>query len=252
MQTFVKLTLVFVIGLAGGLLGASLMSGGSTPQPGLADSGDGVSVESELRTLKERVIWLEREAEAHGLAMEDLNARVISASRRETGAALVAGEGSFATPGEGGISLGDLPTGPGFDAMVDAAIDRREEVEQTARETQRAKQREERLQKTLEQLTADLGLDAKQASVVEQALRESTVAREGFFEEMREGGSFDRDAARSKMTEIRTTELAAVKTVLSADQLEKYSSATDFSRGFGGRSDGGGGAGAGRGGEGNF
>ncbi len=249
MQTFVKLALVFVIGLAGGLLGASLMSGSGTTQPALADSGDGVNAEAGLRTLAERVMLLEREAEAHSLAMEDLNARVISASRRETGAALAAGAGSAATPEEGGVSFADLPTGPGFDAMVDAAIDRREEVEQSAREAQRAQQREERVQRTLEQLTADLGLDAKQVGVVEQALRESTVAREAFFAEMRDGGNFDRDAARSKMTEIRTTELASVKTVLSADQLEKYSSATDFSRGFGGRNDGGGGSGAGRGGE---
>lgn len=256
MQEILKTVLVFVVGILGGLLGASLISGGSART---ADAAGGTGLDAVSATafkgLEERLMLLEREAESQDLAMADFNTRLLAATRRETQPELAASAlDSSGDPSLGALNLTDMPTGPAFDSAVAAVIQKREDDERAARELEREQRRDERMKRTVEQLTTDLGLDARQAEVVAAALKESTLAREQFFEQMQgqtQGGNFDREAARTQMTQIRESEIAKVSGVLSPTQVEAYNKATDFGgggRGFGGQ-DGGQNRGPGRGGQ---
>lgn len=240
MQDILKTVLVFVVGLLGGLLGASLIGGGSVRSADVV-GGTGLDAVSAtaFKGLEERLILLERETEAQDLALADFNTRLLAATRREaapspTAAAL----DPNGNPELGALSLTDVPTGPSFDAAVAAVIQKREEDERATQELERAQRREERVKRTVEQLTTDLGLDARQAEVVGAALTESSMAREKFFEQM-QGGNFDREAARTQMTQIREAEIAKVSVVLTPTQVESYTRTTDFGggrgQGFGGR-----------------
>lgn len=243
MQMILKTVLLFAIGLLGGLLGASLIGGGSSPQ---AQSSNGTGLDAvsatAFKAAEERILLLEREAESQDLAMADFNTRLLAATRRESlpEAAVAAALDPNGNPTLGSLNLTDLPTGPSFDSAVAAVIQKREEDERAARELEREQRREERVKRTMEQLTTELGLDARQADAVGAALKESTTAREKFFEQM-QSGNFDRDAARAQMSQIREAEIKAVSAVLSPTQVESYSKATDFGggRGFGGGQGGG-------------
>lgn len=243
MQDILKTVLVFVVGLLGGLLGASLIGGGSDRSAEVV-GGTGLDAVSAtaFKSLEERLMLLEREAAAQDLALADFDTRLLAATRREAApnpAASAAALDPNGNPDLGALSLTDLPTGPSFDAAVAAVIQKREEEERAARELERAQRREERVARTVEQLTADLGLDARQAEVVGQALRESTTAREQFFDQFQQGGgaNMDREAVRAQMTQIREAEIAKVGAVLTPAQVETYTRTTDFGggRGQGGR-----------------
>lgn len=238
MQDILKTVLVFVVGLLGGLLGASLMSGGDREATTESTGGTGLDAVSAtaFKGLEERLMLLEREAESQDLALADFNARLLAASRRDAQPSLDAAIASALDPNGnpdlGTLSLTDVPTGPAFDAAVAAVIQKREEDERAARELEREQRREERLKRTMDQLTTDLGLDARQAEVVGAALKESAVAREKFFEQM-QGGNLDRDAVRAQMTQIRESEIAKVSAVLTPTQVESYTRTTDFGGGRG-------------------
>jgi len=242
MQDILKMVVVFVVGLLGGLLGASLMSGGGS-EATVAAGGTGLDAVSAtaFQDLEERLMLLERETEAQDLALADFNTRLLAATRREAApsASAALALDPNGSPEAGALSLTDAPTGPRFQAEVLAVLEQKEEAERAAAELERAQRREERVQRTVDQLTADLGLDAKQAEVVGQALRESTAAREKFFEQMQQGGggNMDREAVRAQMTQIREAEIAKVGGVLTPAQIETYTRATDFGngRGQGGR-----------------
>jgi hypothetical protein len=252
MQDILKTVLVFVVGLLGGLLGASLIGGGDRAATAESSGGTGLDAVSAtaFKGLEERLMLLEREAESQDLAMADFNARLLVASRRDAGpvASAASALDSNGNPELGSLSLTDVPTGPAFDAQVLAVVQQKEADEEAARELEREQRREERLKRTMDQLTTDLGLDARQAEVVGAALKESTMAREKFFEQM-QGGNFDRETARAQMTQIRESEIAKVSAVLTPTQVESYTRTTDFG---GGRGQGGGpgfgGGGQGRGG----
>lgn len=241
-KTTLQLALVFVVGLAGGLLGSTLLGGGGAVRA--SDSASELtesSPEAQLRALEERMTYLERSAEAGTLALGDLETRMLALSRRETGPAAAAPAAGGAGDPAAGLDLASMPTGAGFDAAVVAAVERREEAERLAREAERAQRREERVKRTADELAAELGLDGAQKDAITRAMLESTAAREAFFEGMRESGTFDREGARQVISDIRSKELAAAGAVLNESQLQRYSEATDFGRGFGGRDGGGGG-----------
>lgn len=244
MKTPIQLLLLFVVGLAGGLLGASLFGGG-TGNAALADGLDRgeVSTASLLRALESRVMLLEREAEANNLAVSELDARVQAATRHEVPAASAAAVASGEGAAPGALDLASTPTGPGFDAAVEAAIVRREEAQRQEREAERAQRRDERVQRTVDDLAVELGLDAGQKNSLFAAMKEASTARENFFMAMRDSGNFDREAARKTITEIRDAELAKASAVLNAQQLQRYTEVSDAGRDFGRGGPGGGGQG---------
>lgn len=233
MNDLAKLSLTFFVGLAGGLTGAVLFGGGD---PGSVASG-GVAAEGDdrlLRTLETRLLVLEGSVEAQRLAYDDLDGRVLAISRRpDLSASLAQAEDA---PDAASLSLADLPVGAALTAEVEAVLAKREAEEQARREEERVQRREERVAQTAERISTELGLDASQSAVVKTALGESWAAREAIFEEMRNnpaGGPPDREAIGQKMSEIREAELAQVGGVLTPQQVEAYTSMTNFGR-FGG------------------
>jgi hypothetical protein len=243
-KTTLQFLLVFVVGLAGGLLGSTLLGGGA-PASAASDAGSaGLSPDARFRAVEERLVLLERSAEADTLALGDLETRMLALSRRETQPAAAELAASAGDPAAG-LDLASMPTGAGWIPIVKATMEEIEATERQQREAERAQRREERVKRTADELAAELGLDGAQKDAITRAMLESTTAREAYFEGMRENGNFDREGARQVITEIRTKELAAASAVLNETQMQRYTAATDFGRGFGGGRDGGGQGGGG-------
>ena len=249
MQNLLKAALFLLIGLLGGLLGATLLHGGSEPADGASQSGTGLDAVSAtaFQELAERVMLLERSADAQDLALEEFDGRLLSLGRREQPAGLAAEAQPGAAASDAGLALAEFPVGPGFDAAVVAALERREAEERAEREQQRVQRRDARLTDVAQQLATEAGLDSAQQNAVLKVMKETAVARETYFEQMQRGGDVDREAARAKMTEIRQAEVAAVSAVLTPAQMQVYTRLTESGRDFGGRAGRDGQGGGGRG-----
>jgi len=254
MNDLARTSLMFVVGLAGGLTGAVFLGGGAGPSSE-PDSTSADSPDRTIKALEERVMTLEGSIESQRLAYDELDGRMLALSRRPDMEQLLAS--ADAAQATAGLNGAVMPAGPAMTAEVRAALEMIEGEQRAEREAEQAMRRDERLNATVERLTSELGLDAGQAQVVKAALAESTVAREAMFAEMRNGGgaNMDREQIGQKMTELRDAEIATVSKVLTPTQVEQYSSITSFGggRGFGGGTGGGTGGGAtgGRGNRGN-
>jgi len=246
-QTF----LIFVVGLAGGLVGSMVLSTPSSNAEGTAAGANGASQQEAndhskvLDGIQGDLAMLTDEVAQQRNMMRALDSRIAStqAARND------------ARPGAVGVELdplaalspSEIPSGQGFDAAVNAAIEKREADEAAVRDAERAVQREERLNAQMENYIKELGLDANQAAEMKTILNDATVARTEFFTEMRESGSMDRELMREKMTELSDTQNEALGNVLNPTQLEQYTemSANSGFGGFGGgRRTGGTGGGA--------
>lgn len=238
MNDLARTSLMFVVGLAGGVTGAILLGGEAGPAAGDEAPTADSSAERALRAVEQRLLALEGASESQRLAYEELDGRLITLSRRPDLEQLLASADAAKTA-EGAASA-VLPAGPAMTAEVRAALQLIEEEERVKREAEQAKRREERVAALAERVSTELGLDASQADVVKAAISESWAAREAVFAELRDGGGPppDREAIGQKMSELRATEIAQVSKVLTPAQVEQYSSLTSFGRGFGG--DGGG------------
>ena len=147
-------------------------------------------------------------------------------------------------------ALRDPATGsePFEDVVLDV-IEGKEQREREAREERRREQAEERMVARIADLTEKLGLDGYQAGEMKRILTEEQGSRDTFFREMREDGSWDREAIRDGMGGIRDTSLGQLEQVLLPGQYTQY--VEQESRGFGfggfgrsgGSSSGGGGGG---------
>lgn len=248
MNDLARLSLVFVVGLAGGLAGSVLFGGGPSGATGGDSGASAGSPDRLLASLQDRMLAAEGAIESQRLAYDDLDGRMIALSRRADTDVMLANAGGAAALGGEGATLGaaDMPTGQAFDAAVNAAIERREELERQQREAEREQRREERVAELADRITADLGLDATQSKVVKDAISESWAAREALFAGMRDNPGpqpqFSREEIGQKMADLRTQELDKVGAVLTPAQLETYTAMTNF----GGRGGFGGDAGGGR------
>ncbi len=237
MNDLARTLLMFVVGLAGGLVGALFL--GSDRGASQHSASESVyAADPLLKALDQRIMELESGAAAQQLAFEDLNGRLLNASRRPDPSALALAQPAGAADA---FNFADMPSGPGMDAMVEAVIVQREERERAEREAERATRRAERVAELTQRMTTEMGLDASQSQVVSSALSESWAAREAMFAGFQDGRgmTMDREAIGKQMTEIRNKEMAAVGSVLTPAQVETYSSLSDFGRGFGGGSGGG-------------
>jgi hypothetical protein len=234
MNDLARTSLMFVVGLAGGVTGAILIGGDAGPVAGDDAPVSSGSSERSLRAVEQRLLALEGSAESQRLAYEELDGRLIALSRRPDLEQRLA-TADAAQSGEQAASAMQ-PAGPAMTAEVRAALQLIEEEERVKREAEQAQRREERVAALAERVSTELGLDAGQTQVVKAAINESWIAREAVFAEMRNGGGppADREAIGQKMSELRATEIAQVSKVLTPAQVEQYSSLTSFGRGFGG------------------
>jgi|WetSurMetagenome_2_1015567.scaffolds.fasta_scaffold140873_3 periplasmic protein CpxP/Spy len=79
---------------------------------------------------------------------------------------------------------------------------------------------EDRAKRQTEQLTTTLGLDKTQATKVEAIYLKYGKQQSELFQSMGQGG--DREAMRTKMTEMRDSQNKEIKALLTKDQVEKY------------------------------
>jgi hypothetical protein len=129
-----------------------------------------------------------------------------------------------------------------LESLVLNVLEAKEDRERAERDERRREALEARLDERLADLTEKLGLNTYQAGELKRVLTSEQEARDTFFAEMRETGTWDREAMRDGMEEIRTTTRTELQTVLSAGQYEQYvEQDTGFGSfgGFGGRRGGG-------------
>ena len=248
LQTF----LIFVTGLLGGLIGSVLLSDpGSTAETQDAESSYSTEANLELAeshdALQAQVDTLSRTVELQSSTILNLQDQVKGAVEMER--ALREGVMPGGEPLPPGLAMADVPTGPGFDAAVDAIIPQREEQEESERAERREERRQEQLARRVDDLAEQLGLDEAQKGEFAKILDESSKARNDFFQEMRETGAWsDRETIRTKMTEMRESELQSLGGLLNPEQLSQYEESTSFTGFGGGGNRGGGGGGGNRGG----
>jgi hypothetical protein len=240
-QTF----LIFAVGLAGGLVGSTLFSSPTAASDSTSNGGNGqeLAINAEfntaLDTIQADLAMLTQEVALQRNQMSSMDTRLagVLASQAESRAAVV---GQAVDP-LAGLNPAEMPSGMGFDAAVNAAIEKREADEAATRAAARALQLEQRLEREMKRWTEELGLSADQASQMKTILNDTTVARTEFFTEMRESGTMDRELVREKLTELNDTQNEQLGNVLDSSQMEKYteSTANTFMGGrFGGRSTG--------------
>lgn len=244
-QTF----LIFVTGLAGGIVGSMVLG----PSAGSADSADGgqtqtiLASDNELsgviESMQGEMALLGNEISQQNTVIQSLDARLANIQVLQ-GDGLVGGASQNADP-LAGLDQSEIPSGNSFDAAVNAAIEKREADEAAERDAQRAVRREEQMERRMENYVTELGLDAAQADQMKTILLDGDKARTDFFTDMRESGTMDRQAMREAMTELTETQNEQLSTVLNPTQMEQYSEMSSNRGGFGG---GGGGRGAGGGG----
>lgn len=247
-QTF----LIFAVGLAGGLVGSTLLSSPTAASDSTSTGGSNAELVADgdfgavLDTMQADLAMLTQEVALQRNHMSSLDTRLagVQASQAES---RMAGGGAAMDP-LAGLDPGEMPSGMGFDAAVNAAIEKREADESATRDAARDVQREERLERDMERWTEELGLSADQASQMKTILNDTTVARTEFFTEMRESGTMDRELMRERMTELGETQNEQLGNVLDTTQMATYtesSSSSFFGGGFGGRRGGGGGTSSG-------
>lgn len=235
-QTF----LIFAVGLTGGLIGSMLMSSPTAASAGT--SADGSSAEmvadsdfgATLSTIQADLDMLTQEVALQRNRMSSLDTRLAGVQSSQSEVRVAGGAASEELLA--GLDPGEMPSGMGFDAAVNAAIEKREADEAATREADRAVRLDERLDREMERWTSELGLSADQASEMKTILGDTTKARTDFFTEMRESGTMDRELMREKMTELGETQSEQLGNLLDATQMEKYteSSANSGFGGFGG------------------
>lgn len=246
LQTF----LIFVTGLIGGLIGSVLLAdGGSSSTPSSEDSSYTAAADEDLsktlQALQAKVDTMGRTLELQSstlLTMQDQMASAVEMDRALRQGTLPGGE---PLPAGTGMAMADIPTGPGFDAALDAALQQRDEEEAAERAAAREERRKEQLEARVADLALELGLSESQTIEFGKILDESSKARSDFFTEMRETGAWgDRTTMREKMGEFRDTELESLGGLLNNEQLTQYTELTENS-GFGGGGRGGGNRGGG-------
>ena len=238
------LSIAVAAGFAGGFIGSVLFAPTS---PGSADDAGETTLyarEAEVRDLTDRVVAVETATNAHDLSLGILGGRYEDLAARVPSTGPPGPEG-YGPGGEMLLADGDLPTGPAFDNMVNAVIEQREEAEQAEREAQRAERRQEQLQRRVDRLAEEMGLNGGQKDQLMKALQESTDRRDQVFADMRESGTWDREAARTVMSDLRTAETNSLSTFLTEEQVSTVQASGGMDFGRGGRGGGGGGTGGG-------
>jgi len=120
-----------------------------------------------------------------------------------------------------------------LEGLVLNVLEAKETRERAERAERRSEALAERMDERVADLTEKLGLNGYQAGEMKRILTTEQTSREGFFIEMREGGSWDRTAIRDGMEEIRTEARSSAQAVLSASQYDQYVE-QDSGFGFGG------------------
>lgn len=238
MNDLARTSLMFVVGLAGGLTGALLFGGDAGPAGAGAGVADDGAEARTIRTLEERILALEGAAESQRLAYDELDGRLLALSRRpDFEQIMAAADAAAAAAAAGSSSAGFGPAGSAVAAEARAVYEQIEAEKEAERQAEQAKRRDERIAAQAERVSTELGLDASQTKVIKDAITESWTAREAVFAEIREGGGqpMDREVIGQKMSELRAIEIETVSKVLTPAQVEQYSSLTSFGgRGFGG------------------
>lgn len=234
-----QIFLLFVVGLAGGLMGSLILSD-PAGQGGAGESSSSISTDSADARLTARLdelqdtldILVEDVArQRSNLAILDTRLAGVQAERRSNRD----GDRGGAAPQDpfAGLDPSEIPTGRGFDAAVIAAVEKREADAAAQREVERAQRREEQLERQMERYIEELGLDDYQAGQMKTILNDTSVARNEFFTEMRESGVMDRQLIREKMTEINDSQIEQLGNVLTSVQMSQYTEMT-ANAGFGG------------------
>ena len=144
-------------------------------------------------------------------AAERVSAPALSAAELELLRGLLATLGS--SPAEGGAPLEQLVAG---------LIEEREQRVREERAEARRSAAAERVARRMEALAAELGLSSFQSAEMQAILTDEELAREAFFDELRETGGFDRDLTRVRMKDLRSATLVAARTLLTPDQYDGY------------------------------
>ncbi len=236
-------------GLLGGVLGASLMDGGQAAPGDVSSAAD----LSDANGLGERVGELARATEALEARLAELELRPQATER----AALADSGNPTATSGGAAPYAGSSPevmsvlASQQFQDQVGVILGDLQDRERLERDQRRDDAEADRLEERLVDLTERLGLYGNQVDSMRTILTDERLARNAAVAKARDLG--DWGSMRTAMGEVRETSNAALKSVLSEEQMTKY---TDYqsSQGFGsmfggGRSRGGdrgsGGAGGG-------
>lgn len=242
-QTF----LIFVTGLAGGILGSiALGPAADSTDPGTSGQGQpALTSDSELSAVIDAMqgdmAQLGNEISQQKSAIQSLDARLANIQALQ-------GNSPSGDP-LAGLDPAEIPSGSSFDAAVNAAIEKREADEAAERDARRAERREEQMERRMENYVTELGLDAAQADQMKTILLETDTARSDLFTEMRDSGNMDRETIRDMMSELNETQNEKLSEVLNPTQMEQYtemSSNRGFGGGFGGRGGGNTGRGGGR------
>ncbi|MGB0952518.1 MAG: hypothetical protein ACPG31_04795 [Planctomycetota bacterium] len=239
LQTF----LIFVTGLIGGLIGSVLLADGGSEATSMdSDSGYTAAADEDLnktlQALQAKVDTMGRTLELQSSTLLNMQEQMSSAVEMDRALRQGTLPGGEPLPPGMGMAAADMPTGPGFDAALDAALQQRDEAEAAERAERREERRVEQLEQRVADLALELGLSEAQTEEFGRILDDSSKARNDFFTEMRESGSWgDRDSMRAKMTEFRETELESLGGLLNSEQLTQYTELTEFT-GFGGRGGG--------------
>lgn len=238
MKPLTQTLMMFVVGLLGGVVGALVISPAPSSEPSTStEASAGASVEKQLEQMQEQLDGLSRSVDLHGSTLSQLEDSQKNIAQ-EMSESLAKGVLPDGTPLQMPLNMGDLPAGPGFDSMVAAVIEQRDQEEAAARDQRRAEQQQRQIEERSKRLAEELGLDAVQTDQLAKVMTETSEARNHYFREMREAGTWDREAIREGMETLRTEESAKLETFLTPTQLEQYN---EQSNSFGGRGFGGGG-----------
>jgi uncharacterized membrane-anchored protein YhcB (DUF1043 family) len=236
MKPLTQTLMMFVVGLLGGVVGALVISPAPSSEPKTStEASAGASVEKQLEQIQDQLDGLSRSVELHGSTLSQLEDSQENIAQ-EMAESLARGVLPDGTPLQMPINMGDLPAGPGFDSMVAAVIEQRDQEEAAARDQRRREAQAQQIEERSKRLAEELGLDAVQTGQLAQVMTETNDARNALFQEMRENGTWDRDAIREGMDKLRVEESEKLDDFLTPTQLEQYSEqANSFGRGgFGG------------------
>lgn len=246
MKPLTQTLMMFVVGLLGGVVGALVISPAPSSEPNTStEATAGASVEKQLEEIQEQLDGLSRSVDLHGSTLSQLEDSQENIAQ-EMAESLAKGVLPDGTPLQMPLNMGDMPAGPGFDSMVAAVIEQRDQEEAAARDERRREAQAQKIEERSKRLAEELGLDAVQTDQLAKVMTETNDARNAFFQEMRENGTWDRDAIREGMETLRTEESDKLDDFLTPTQLEQYSEQSNtFGGGFGGGRRGGGGGGGG-------
>lgn len=239
MKPLTQTLVMFLVGLLGGVVGALIFSPAPSSEPNTSTeaSASGVSIEKQLEQMQEQLDGLSRSVDLHGSTLSQLEDSQDNIAE-DFAKSLAKGVLPDGTPLQMPMNMGDLPAGPGFDTMVAAVIEQRDQEEAEARDLRRQEAQERQIEERSKRLAEELGLDAVQTDQLAKVMTETSDARTKYFQEMRENGTWDRDAIREGMETLRVEESEKLADFLTPTQLEQYG---EQSNSFGGRGFGGGG-----------